>query len=156
MKNLPETMKKIIILSLFVILAVAICSCINNIDKGKWDDNIHLSAREFTFNASGDSAIIYTEGTSWWISDIAVDTTYYYGFTDINMQSDKYSIKKDCFYVEHRDKKTLFVKINANPFNVKRIITIGFEAGDYFDRITITQKSNYSQISERDTPNTSL
>jgi hypothetical protein len=141
-------MKKIINLSFFVILAVTIYSCINNIDKGRWDDNIHLSAREFTFNGSGDSAIISTEGTSWWISDIAVDTTYYYAFTDINMLADKYSIKKDCFFVEHRDRKTLFVKVNANPFNVKRIITIGIEAGDYFDRITITQKSNYPQISK--------
>jgi hypothetical protein len=149
-------MKKILILNLFIISAVTLYSCHNIIDTGKWDDNIHLSAREFTFNASGDSAIINTEGTSWWISDIEVDTTYYYGFTDINMQEDNYSIKKDCFFVEHRDKKTLFVKVNANPFNVKRIITIGFEAGDYFDRITITQNSNYSQISEGDTPNTSL
>lgn len=135
-------MKKIIILSFFVISVIAIYSCINIIEIGKWDDNIHLSAREFTFNASGDSAIIKTEGTTWWISDIAVDTTYYYGFTDVNMQADKYSIKKDCFFVEHRDRKTLFVKVDANPFNVKRIITIGFEAGDYFDRVTITQKSN--------------
>jgi hypothetical protein len=141
-------MKKILILNLSIISAVTLYSCHKIIDTGKWDDNIHLSAREFTFNGSGDSAIISTEGTSWWISDIAVDTTYYYAFTDINMLADKYSIKKYCFFVEHRDKKTLFVKVNANPLNVKRIITIGFEAGDYFDRITITQKSNYPQISK--------
>jgi hypothetical protein len=109
---------------------------------GKWDDNIHLSAKEFTFSASGDSAIIKTEGTFWWISDISVDTTYYYGFTDVNMMTDKYSIKKDCFLVERRDKNTLFVRVDSNPLNVKRIITVGFEAGDYFDRVTVTQKSN--------------
>lgn len=123
--------------------AVVLYSCINILAIGKWDDNIHLSAREFTFNAQGDSAVIKTEGTSWWISDIAVDTTYYYGFTDVNMQADKYSIKKDCFVVEHRDRKTLFVKVNANPLNVKRVITIGLEAGDYFDRVTITQKPGF-------------
>lgn len=71
-----------------------------------------------------------------------MDTSYYYGFSDVNMLADKYSIKKDCIFVERRDKKTFFVRVDANPLNVKRIITIGFEAGDYFDRVTITQKSN--------------
>ena len=135
-------MKKILILSLFIISAVTLYSYINIIEIGKWEDNIHLSAKEFTFNASGDSAIIKTEGTSWWLSDISVDTSYYYGFSDVNMLADKYSIKKDCIFVERRDKKTFFVRVDANPLNVKRIITIGFEAGDYFDRVTITQKSN--------------
>lgn len=135
-------MKKILILSIFIISAVTLYSCINIIEIGKWDDNIHLSAREFTFNASGDSAVIKTEGTSWWISSIAVDTTYYYGFTDVNMMADKYSIKKDCFLVERRDKHTLFVRVSANTLNVIRIITVGFEAGDYFDRVTITQKAD--------------
>lgn len=135
-------MKKILISSLFIISVVIIYSCINMKGIGKWDDNIHLSAKEFTFSASGDSAIIKTEGTFWWISDISVDTTYYYGFTDVNMMTDKYSIKKDCFLVERRDKNTLFVRVDSNPLNVKRIITVGFEAGDYFDRVTVTQKSN--------------
>ena len=35
-----------------------------------------------------------------------------------------------------------FIKVEANPNNVKRIITVGLEAGDYFDRVTVTQKSN--------------
>ena len=134
-------MKKILILSLFIISAITLYSCINIIDTGKWEDNIHLSTRAITFNASGDSAIINTAGKSWWISDISVDTTYYYGFTDVNMMADKYSIKKDCFLVERRDKNTLFVRVDVNPLNVIRIITVGFEAGDYFDRVTITQKS---------------
>ena len=58
------------------------------------------------------------------------------------MLADKYSIKKDCFLVERRDKNTLFVRVDANPLNVIRTITIGFEAGDYFDRVTITQKAD--------------
>ena len=135
-------MKKILILSLFIISAVTLYSCINIIEVGKWEDNIHLSAKEFTFNASGDSAIIKTGGISWWISSIAVDTTYYYGFTDVNMQGYKYSIKRDGVFVERRDTKTLFVRVDVNPLQVKRTINIGFEAGDYFDNVTITQKAN--------------
>ena len=135
-------MKKILILSFFIISAVTLYSCINILEIGKWDDNIHLSAKAVTFNASGDSAIIKTGGTSWWISGISVDTTYYYGFNDVNMLADKYSIKKDCFLVERRDKNTLFVRVDANPLNVIRTIIVGFEAGDYFDRVTITQKAD--------------
>jgi hypothetical protein len=135
-------MKKTLLLILFIISAVTLYYCINILEIGKWDDNIHLSAKEFTFNASGDSAIIKTGGTSWWLSGISVDTTYYYSFTDANMLADKYSIKKDCFLVERRDKNTLFVRVDANPLNVIRIIIVGFEAGDYFDRVTITQKAD--------------
>ena len=132
-------MKRILLLNLFIILAITFYSCSDY--KGKWDDNIHLSVKAVEFNAFGDSAIIKTEGISWWISDVSVDTAYYYGFSGIDLLADNYLIKKDCFVIERQDKNTLFVKVEANPNNVKRIITVGFEAGDYFDRVTITQKS---------------
>ena len=35
---------------------------------------------------------------------------------------------------------SIFFMAEANPLNVKRLITIGFEAGDYFDRVTISQQ----------------
>ncbi len=41
---------------------------------------------------------------------------------------------------ERRDKHTLFIKVEENPLNAKRIITVGLEAGDYPDMVTITQK----------------
>jgi hypothetical protein len=108
---------------------------------GNWDDNIKLSTKAIEFSASGDSVTIKTEGSWWWITDITVDSIYFYGFKGVDLQSDNYSIKQDCFDVERRDKNTLFIKVDANPLNVKRIITVGLEAGDYFDKITITQKS---------------
>jgi hypothetical protein len=131
-------MKRTLSLNLLIISFFTLCSCIDYI--GKWDDNIHLSAKTAEFSASGDSVIIKTGGSSWWISDISVDTVCFYGFKDVNLLSDNYSIKQDCFVVERRDKNTLFIKAEANPLNVKRIITVGLEAGDYFDRVTITQK----------------
>jgi hypothetical protein len=132
-------MKRILYLNLFVILVITFYSCSDY--KGKWDDNIHLSVKTAEFSASGDSVIIKTGGSSWWISDVSVDTTYFYGFSGIDLLADNYIISKDCFVIEKRDKNTLFVKVEANPLNVKRIITVGFEDGDYFDRVTITQKS---------------
>ena len=43
--------------------------------------------------------------------------------------------------MERPDIHTLFVKVEANPLNVQRIISVGLGNGDYFDRMTITQKS---------------
>jgi hypothetical protein len=124
---------------IFVIMLIS-CSKTNERKLGDWDDNIHLSTRVAEFSASGDSITIKTEGSWWWITGISVDTTHY-GFNAIDLQAYSYSIKQDCFNIIRRDKNTLFIKIEANPKNVKRIITVGFEAGDYFDYVTITQKS---------------
>lgn len=49
-------------------------------------------------------------------------------------------IKQNCFDVEHRDSHTLFIKADANPYNIKRIIVVGLESGDYSSGVTITQK----------------
>lgn len=107
---------------------------------GKWDDNIHLSIKSAGFNAAGDSIIIKTEGTTWWLTGISVDATNYYDFREMDLLADKYSFQRDDIFVERRDKNTLFVRADANPLELIRTITIWFEAGDYFDRVTITQK----------------
>ena len=133
-----KTMKRIMTFSLMIILTIVFYSCTK--PKGIWDDNIHLSTKTAEFSASGDSITVKTGGSWWWISDISVDSTWYYGFTGVDLQADSYTIKQACFDVERRVKNTLFIKVEANPQNVKRIITIGLEAGDYFDRVTITQK----------------
>lgn len=130
-------MKKIFGLNLLIISIIVFNSCT---EKGRWSDIIQLSTKSAEFNASGDSVTIKTAGNSWWISDVSVDTTWYCGFKNVDVQSDSYKIKQDCFDVEHRDKNTLFIKVDPNPNHVKRIITIGLEAGDYFDRVTLTQK----------------
>jgi hypothetical protein len=83
---------------------------------------------------------IKTGGSGWWISDISVNRNYIYNFNGINIESDSYVIKQDCFWVERQDKNTLFIKVAENTLNVQRIITVGLQAGDYFDRVTITQK----------------
>jgi hypothetical protein len=133
-------MKGKILLSLIVILTSTLYSCTK--PKGIWDDNIHLSTKTAEFSASGDSVIIKTVGSSWWISDISVQGVWYFSFPGVNLQADSYSIKQDCLTIEHRDKNTLFIKAEANPDTVKRIITVGLSAGDYHDRVIITQKSN--------------
>ena len=91
-----------------------------------------------------DSVIVTTEGDWWWIDGILFeDSTYsYYHREDINLESDSYSIKEDCFIVERRDKNTLFVKLNENKTGNGRIMNISLEAGNYFDYVNIKQAAN--------------
>jgi hypothetical protein len=110
--------------------------------EGKWNDIIKLSTKQATFQANGDSIEILTKGDWWWITDVSVNNNWFYNFQNINREDDSYKIIQDCFDVERRNKKSLFIKVDTNKSNTQRIITVGLEAGDYFDRVTITQKPN--------------
>jgi hypothetical protein len=129
------TIKLIIIFFAFISIS---CTRI----EGKWNDIIKLSAKQATFQANGDSIEISTKGEWWWITDISVNNDWYYNFQNINREADSYKIIQDCFIVERRNKQILFIKVDTNKSNAQRIITVGLEAGDYFDRVTITQKPN--------------
>lgn len=107
---------------------------------GKWDDNIKLSARKVEFRAEGDSATITTKGSWWWVTDVTVNRENYFNF-GIDPDSKNYTIEGDCYVVERRDTYSLFIKVDANPRDSVRVITVGLEAGDYFDRVTVTQKA---------------
>lgn len=137
-------MKRNLNVNLVIIFAIILFSCsnVNQRKDGDWDDNIHLSTKTVELKATSDSVTIKTEGSWWRVSDISVDSKSYFGFVGVDLQADNYKIKQDCFVVERRDKNTLFIKVEANPNNVKRVISVGLEAGDYFDRVTVTQKSN--------------
>ena len=133
-------MKRILNLSVIFVFVFSSCTRIIERRPGDWDDNIHLSVKVAEFDASGDSITIKTEGSWWWITGISVDNKNYI-MKDVYLQAESYSLKQDCFDVKRLDKNTLFIKVEANPKNVKRIISIGLEAGDYFDYVTITQRS---------------
>jgi len=124
-------MKKIFLLTIFLTILI---SC------GGWRDNIKLSIKDVEFKANGDSVLITTQGDWWWVTDVSVNDTNYYDFDGIDITSDQYVIAKDCFVVERRDKHSLFISLNANHLNSVRIVKVGLEAGDYFDRVKITQK----------------
>jgi hypothetical protein len=134
-------MRDKILLSLTVITLI-FTSCKETKKDGDWDDIIQLSKKSAEFNAIGDSVSITTGGDWWWITDISVNGTYYSDFSNVDMESESYTITQDCYSVQRRDKNTLFIKIDSNPLNTNRIITVGLEAGDYFDQVTITQKSD--------------
>jgi hypothetical protein len=133
MKNTP------MVIPVAVLMAILCSSCILIFD-GKWDDNIKLSDKSVEFGSAADSTIITTQGTTWWIVGISVNDTNYYGW-NINPQSTSYTIREDCVTVSRRDAHTLFLKLEANRTGYHRTVRISLEAGDYFDSVTINQKS---------------
>ena len=127
-------MKKVTIFRLLILfITMILLSC------GRWSDNIKLSTKSAEFSANGDSIIITTKGGGWWLTGITVDTNRFYHFDGIDVLADSYTVKQDCFVFERRDKYTLFIKLEPNNLNTKKIVIIELEAGDYFDRVTITQ-----------------
>jgi hypothetical protein len=133
-------MKKVLVLK-FVILLIAfvLFSCTQK-KEGGWDDNIQLSTRTAEFDAIGDSIIITTKGSWWWIVEISLDDSTKLDFEGINILSDQYKIVGNGYVVERRNSNTLFLSLEANPKKTLRIFKVFLEAGDYFDRVTITQK----------------
>jgi len=131
-------------LNIFYLIALTLfiysCSKSNN-DRpiGQWDDIIKLSTNKVAFKSTTDSITIKTQGDWWYITEISVDKNKFSNFQGVDVLSDHYVIKQDCFIVERRDKNTLFIKLDPNPNSVKRVVIVGLGAGDYFDRVVITQ-----------------
>ncbi len=127
---------------ILIMMALIATSCKETSKEGDWDDNILLSTKQAAFKATGDSILISTGGNWWWISDIAINGTNYFNFSTVNMEQESYTITHDGLILQRRNKNTLFIKVDANPSATNRIITVGLQAGDYFDHVVITQKAS--------------
>ncbi|MDX1828619.1 MAG: hypothetical protein R3342_03640 [Lutibacter sp.] len=127
-----------------ITLSLFIYSCSNsNNDRpiGQWDDNIKLSIKDVTFKSTSDSIIITTEGDWWWVIGISINNENFEDFGGIDVTSDNYTIEQNGILIEKRDKNTLFIQADENPLNIERKIIVQLEAGDYFDRVIITQNA---------------
>jgi hypothetical protein len=124
--------------SVFTILILSVALIL--LSCGRWSDNIKLSTKTAEFSAKGDSLTVTTKGSGWWLSEITVDGKDFYDFNGIDIHADSFTVKQDCFTFERRDRHTLFIKLDPNPLDLKRIVVFELESGDYFDRVTITQK----------------
>ena len=108
---------------------------------GKWDDNIKLSTKNVEFDANQNSITVMTEGNWWWVTDVSVNGEVFNIPENINVLSESYIIKQDCFIVQRKDKNTLYIEIKKNQSNTIRIIKVGLQAGNYFDSIIVTQSA---------------
>jgi len=137
-------MKKIFALVFATGCFIGMISCSKSEKTGDWDDNIVLSTKSLEFDAAADSAIVTTKGTGWWITDISVmsvdeQLTYYFNgdYTKMN----NYTIQLNCFKISRRGADSIYIELNDNHTGAERIVTVGLEAGDYFDSVVVTQKA---------------
>jgi hypothetical protein len=135
-------MKRLFPPGVLLVSLILSVSCSDKYDRdGDWDDCIKLSRKNLTFEATADSAVITTVGQWWWVTDVSVNNVYFCGFEGVETDSEHYVIRQDCFTIERRDAHTLFIKLDANLLSSPRSISVGLQAGDYFDRVSITQKA---------------
>lgn len=112
---------------------------------GGASDKIGLSTKEITLDYTGSEVKIDTEGKSWWITSIEVEgeTLYNFGYDrteNRNMyQTGKFN--QQCDWLNVRvDDWTLYISADNN-FRKDRTFKITLELGNYFDRISGTQKA---------------
>ena len=131
-------MNKNIILLLIIFLNL---SCSDSKD-GDWDDNIKLSQKEFKFNSLENSATIRTESSSWWISGIFFKDGETFDLSNIDTTSENFTITESDFTLERLNGKEIFIKLFKNTTGSERTFTVGLQAGNYLDGITITQSTD--------------
>ena len=106
---------------------------------GTSDDNIKLSRKSAIFTSKTDSVTIQTQGTRWWINHIVYADSVYFPATPYNLPFKLTSINTNSFAVEHREKNSLFIKMNENRTGIERELKIIVQDGNYFDYVRITQ-----------------
>ncbi|MFT6064604.1 MAG: hypothetical protein ACJAQX_000462 [Polaribacter sp.] len=131
-------MKKNIILILIVILNL---SCSDRKD-GAWEDNIKLSQKELQFDSLENSAIIKTGADSWWISAIFFKDGQTFDLSNVDTTANNFTITESEFILERKNGKEIAIKLFENTTGFQRILTVGLQAGNYFDGITITQSTD--------------
>ncbi len=130
-------MKKVMIL----IMSISILtSCTDEKEEviGKQGDNIKLSQKSAKFSYKADSITINTQGNFWWINGVEYSDSVYYPEMSYNLPV---TIKDNSFSVEHRDEKTLFIKMEENNTGIERGLEIVVQGGNYFDYVYISQEA---------------
>lgn len=126
------------IMPLFLILALSFISCFDE-KEGNWNDNIKLSKKEVIVSKDKNSIKITTEGKWWWIYEMKLNGESIHFDNEITSLKD-FVIEKDIFRIERKNAQEIDIDINENKTNKKRVLEIGIQAGNYFDRIKLTQE----------------
>ncbi len=126
-----------------VIVLILNFSCSNSdTPDGIWDDNIKLSQKEARFTAENDSIVITTEGEWWWIHNISLNGESTYDLSGIDLSANNFIVDETEFKIERKNTTEIHIEMTKNQSGSERVLIIGLEAGDYFDRIIITQSAS--------------
>jgi hypothetical protein len=131
-------MKKNLLLTLFGLLSLLLISCDNSNIDGKTGDEIELSQKTATFSSESNSITITTGREGWWLEAISLNNVLV-DLSKVDKLSKNFIVTNSEFQVERKDGKTIIITMSKNTTNAERVLTIGLEAGDYFDGIGITQ-----------------
>ena len=129
-------------LGIFGFFFLSLLSCDSEEPIGKWEDNIKLSKKEVSISANANTVIITTEGTWWWIDGISLNGEHNFDMSDIDTSRENFLIEETIFSIERRNAKEIHISMNKNDSGSERILAIGLQAGNYFDRITVIQAAN--------------
>jgi hypothetical protein len=129
-------------LGILSIILLSIISCNSDESEGKWDDNIKLSEKEIAINAESNSLLITTEGTSWWINEIGLNNDWNFDLSEIDTTQENFLINETEFTVERKNGNEIYIFMTENRTDSERTLSIGLQAGNYFDSIRIIQSKD--------------
>lgn len=135
-------MKKKVLMILLGMFSVLFVSCSSDEVKeqvaGTSDDQIKLSKKEATFSAEPNTITITTGESGWRVNGFALDKVKVDTGT-VNLLAESFVFKNDDFEVEKKNKNTLAITMHKNTTAKDRLLTIGLQAGNYVEDISITQ-----------------
>lgn len=136
---------KIILVIAFLSLLFVSCGSeenLNSYSDGLWKDNIHLSEKEIILGSQKSSKEITTIGKKWWITCVRTDNnTVFPEYETADYSTANISIEGEWFTIEKNKSDVLTINIDTNTSKVLRNLVITLQSGNYFDRISIAQKS---------------
>lgn len=133
-------MKKLINLKISVIFLILI-SNLSCSDSGETWDLIQLSQKKVEFNNEQNSIIITTKGEWWWIDEISLNNTTV-NLSDIDTRNENIVIETSEFKIERKNNTKIHIEMTKNQTGSERKLIIVLNAGDYYDRIKVTQSAN--------------
>ncbi|UMB54685.1 hypothetical protein MKD41_04255 [Lutibacter sp. A64] len=136
-----KNIKRIGLLSI-IILSLSCCNSDSKESIGLWDDNIKLSQKTVEFSSDKNSIVITTEGEWWWIDMVTLNDDSNFDMNEIDTSASNFIIEESEFKIERKNATEIHIEMNKNETNSERILFIGLQAGNYFDRIIITQSEN--------------
>ncbi|WP_452231365.1 hypothetical protein [Lacinutrix sp. MEBiC02595] len=131
-----------IIIWIFLLTTTISCSKSEENNIEKWDDNIGLSQKNVEFTSDNNNVTITTE-YGWCLAGISLNGNYITPTIgiDINPCSNTFIIGNDEFSIQRNSKTEILIEMNENQTNSERVLRVDFSAGNYFDRVIITQSA---------------
>lgn len=131
-------MKQYITFKVFFLFILFSFSCNKEQPDGKWKDRIKLSVKTINFDSAASTATVTTQSKGWWLNHIGFNGEKV-DISNIENTAQDFVVQKPEFTVERKDGTKIIISMSHNDSGSERVLTIGLQAGDYFDGIKATQ-----------------